>query len=294
MPPPGQAEQARRDPLSLVGRRLLVDPEHAVAVSHTPASQDVALRAAREGIVLLKNEGRLLPLPRDLGSVAVVGPNADDARNQLGDYTAGTVLQDVTTVLEGIRGLVSPATRITHVRGCDVIGDDGESVVEQVTRGASDTCEVPMLEIAKVCDPQFGGSNGVSVTLTGTDHPGAGDTGDDLIDAKLFQLVSDHTGGALNIEQEFRIGMNVAPPCGDLVVKLRKAIDRRHRYFPLNEQGARLPNFYAKINSRWIQWTNAHPVRRLSYCRPAGDQACEALLSEVLQAGINHHQTGTL
>ena len=82
--------------------KVLVDPEHAVAVSHTPASQDVALRAAREGIVLLKNEGRLLPLARDLGSVAIVGPNADDARNQLGDYTAGTVLQDVTTVLEGL------------------------------------------------------------------------------------------------------------------------------------------------------------------------------------------------
>jgi beta-glucosidase len=110
--------------------KVLVDPEHAVAVSHTPASQDVALRAAREGIVLLKNEGRLLPLARDLGSVAIVGPNADDARNQLGDYTAGTVLQDVTTVLEGIRGIVSPATRVTHVRGCDVIGDETDEIAE--------------------------------------------------------------------------------------------------------------------------------------------------------------------
>jgi beta-glucosidase len=108
--------------------KVLVDPEHAVTVSHTAASQDVALRAAREGIVLLKNEGRLLPLPRDLASVAVVGPNADDARNQLGDYTAGTVLQDVTTVLEGIRGIVSPATRVTHVRGCDVIGDETDEI----------------------------------------------------------------------------------------------------------------------------------------------------------------------
>jgi beta-glucosidase len=107
-----------------------VDPERAVAVSHTAESQDLALRAAREGIVLLRNEGGLLPLAKDLGSVAVLGPNADHARNQLGDYTATTVLQEVTTVLDGVRALVSPATRVTHVRGCDVIGDETDEIAE--------------------------------------------------------------------------------------------------------------------------------------------------------------------
>jgi len=108
----------------------LVDPEHAVRVSHTPASRDLALRAARESIVLLKNDGGLLPLRKDLGSVAVVGPNADHVRNQLGDYTATTVLQDVITVLEGVRGIVSPSTRVTHVKGCDVIGDGTNEIAE--------------------------------------------------------------------------------------------------------------------------------------------------------------------
>lgn len=110
--------------------KVLVDPERAVRISHTAESQALALRAAREGIVLLKNEGGLLPLRKDLGSVAVLGPNADHARNQLGDYTAKTVLQDVTTVLEGIRGIVSSSTRVTHVRGCDVIGDETDEIDE--------------------------------------------------------------------------------------------------------------------------------------------------------------------
>ncbi len=110
--------------------RVLVDPERAVRVSHTPESQALALRAAREGIVLLKNEGDLLPLRKDLGSIAVIGPNADHARNQLGDYTAKSVLQDVTTVLVGIRGIVSSSTRVTHVRGCEVIGDETDEIDE--------------------------------------------------------------------------------------------------------------------------------------------------------------------
>jgi beta-glucosidase len=102
----------------------LVDPERAVKVVHSPEHQDLALEAARESIVLLKNENRLLPLRKDLKSIAVIGPNADDARNQLGDYVSIAVLQDVTTVLEGIRAAVSPQTKVSYVKGCDVVGAD--------------------------------------------------------------------------------------------------------------------------------------------------------------------------
>jgi beta-glucosidase len=51
----------------------------------------VALRTARESIVLLKNDGALLPLDRNrLKRIAVIGPNADDPFAQLGDWTLGT------------------------------------------------------------------------------------------------------------------------------------------------------------------------------------------------------------
>ena len=62
-----------------------VNVDRAVQVVHSQANQDLALRAGREGIVLLKNDKNLLPLKKDLKSVAVIGPNADDVFNQLGD-----------------------------------------------------------------------------------------------------------------------------------------------------------------------------------------------------------------
>ena len=67
-----------------------VDVDRAVQVVHSRGNQELALRAGREGIVLLKNEKNLLPLKKDLKSIAVIGPNADDARNQLGDYSPKT------------------------------------------------------------------------------------------------------------------------------------------------------------------------------------------------------------
>ena len=101
-----------------------VDPVRAGEVSHTEASQHLALEASRQGIVLLKNEGGLLPLDRNISSIAVIGPNADDEKNQLGDYTSNVVLQDVVTVLEGIRNRVSGTTEVRYVKGCNVVGEE--------------------------------------------------------------------------------------------------------------------------------------------------------------------------
>jgi beta-glucosidase len=100
-----------------------VDPERAVRVTHTKESQDLSLQAAREGIVLLKNEKNLLPLKKDVRSIAVIGPNADHERNLLGDYVANKVLQDIVTVLEGVKAKVGGETRVEYVKGCDVIGN---------------------------------------------------------------------------------------------------------------------------------------------------------------------------
>lgn len=101
-----------------------VDPEHARRVIHTQNSREVALQAAREGIVLLKNENNLLPLKKDIKRIAVIGPNADNRLNQLGDYTSRVVPQEITTVLKGIRDKVTPATQVEYVMGCKVIGNE--------------------------------------------------------------------------------------------------------------------------------------------------------------------------
>jgi beta-glucosidase len=110
-----------------------VNPEKAREIVHASEHQELALQAAREGIVLLKNEGKLLPLNHNLHSIAVIGPNADDLRNQLGDYTSDVVLQEITTVLKGIRGKVGGGTRVEYVKGCDVKGEDLNEIQKAVS-----------------------------------------------------------------------------------------------------------------------------------------------------------------
>jgi beta-glucosidase len=114
-----------------------VDVDHGVQIMHSQASQDLALRTAREGIVLLRNEKNLLPLRKDLKSIAVIGPDADDAVGQLGDYTATPISQHVVTILEGIKEKVSPTTKITYAKGCDVMGDD-KTGFEEAMRAVKD------------------------------------------------------------------------------------------------------------------------------------------------------------
>ena len=101
-----------------------VDPQQAIKIVHTQAHQDLALTAAREGIVLLRNEQSFLPLRKDLKSIAVIGPDADNTLNQLGDYTAQAVTQPVITILQGIKARVSPQTRVLYAKGSDVMGAD--------------------------------------------------------------------------------------------------------------------------------------------------------------------------
>lgn len=109
-----------------------VDPQNAVDVSNTIEHQQIALEAAREGIVLLKNEGDLLPLSKNIRSIAVIGPNADDDKNQLGDYTSKVVLQDITTVLDGIKNKLPNGVRIDYVKGCNVLGEEFNEINKAV------------------------------------------------------------------------------------------------------------------------------------------------------------------
>jgi beta-glucosidase len=78
-------------------------------------NRQLALEAARESIVLLKNEKNTLPLRKDLKSIAVIGPNADEISVLLGNYNGSP--SRATTPLAGIRSRVSPGTKVLHTLG---------------------------------------------------------------------------------------------------------------------------------------------------------------------------------
>jgi beta-glucosidase len=103
----------------------MFDPPDQVPYSGIPYEvinceqhQALALQVARESLVLLKNEGNLLPLSKDVESIAVIGPNADDVTSLLGNYN-GTPLR-ASTPLAGIRAKVSTASKVYYARGCTI------------------------------------------------------------------------------------------------------------------------------------------------------------------------------
>ena len=88
-------------------------------VNQSPEHDALALRAARESIVLLKNNG-LLPLDRKkLKSIAVVGPTADEIMSLLGNYYGSPAAP--VTILQGIREAAGPDTKVLYSRGADLV-----------------------------------------------------------------------------------------------------------------------------------------------------------------------------
>ncbi len=136
-----------------------VDAGRAAEVFDTADQRALARRVAQKSMVLLRNAGDLLPLKKNVGSVAVIGPNADSVRNIVGDYSYpahmetlaqmsqlhdpfGTPAPDsvvvvetsvsMVSILEAIRGKVSPKTQVRYAKGCDVLGDSTEGFAEAV------------------------------------------------------------------------------------------------------------------------------------------------------------------
>jgi beta-glucosidase len=94
-----------------------VEPDHAVRITSSPEHQELALKAAQETIVLLKNDGNLLPLDlKKLKSLAVIGPNAADVH--LGGYSREP--SHKVSILEGIRQRVGPDIKVVYAEGCKI------------------------------------------------------------------------------------------------------------------------------------------------------------------------------
>jgi beta-glucosidase len=97
-----------------------VDLDKAKTALLLPEYRQAAREAARQSIVLLKNEGNFLPLAKDIKTIAVIGPLADDKADVLGCWHAHGMPRSAVTVLAGIKAKVSPTTEILYAKGCGI------------------------------------------------------------------------------------------------------------------------------------------------------------------------------
>jgi beta-glucosidase len=144
----------------------------------TPRSREVALRLARESVVLLANDDDVLPL-RPGARVAVVGPLADDPMGLLGCYSfpahigvrhPGTALGlEIPTVLTALRESLGA---VTHARGCEVRSDEADFTDAVAVAREADVCVVVVGDLAGLFG---GGTSGEGCDATSLVLPGAQD-----------------------------------------------------------------------------------------------------------------------
>jgi beta-glucosidase len=142
-----------------------VDPETEAAVilreDHVAAARD----AAQKSMVLLKNDGALLPLLDGIGTIAVIGPLADNQRDLLGAWSARGRAGDVVTVLEGIRRRAGSATTVNVAGGATVAGMERDGFAEAVEAARS-------ADVAIVVVGERGFDTGEAASRTEIDLPG--------------------------------------------------------------------------------------------------------------------------
>ena len=109
-----------------------VDEALAEAEVGTKENAQLAKQVALESAVLLKNDG-ILPFGNTINKVAVIGPNADNMYNQLGDYTAPQDPDRIVTILEGIRE--KGRAEVLYAKGCS-IRDENDADLEEAVRAA--------------------------------------------------------------------------------------------------------------------------------------------------------------
>ena len=96
-----------------------------------PKSLEVAEQAAAESMVLLKNEGSVLPL-ENVGTIAVIGPVANDSTQHLGNWGARARAEDVVGIIQGMNEEYAGKSKILTAKGCDFEGDDKSGFAEAV------------------------------------------------------------------------------------------------------------------------------------------------------------------
>lgn len=167
---------------------LFDDPYQTVKVIGRGGA--LSWRAAHESVVLLKNDG-ILPLKHDVKSIAVIGPNADNMYNQLGDYTAPQDPDKIVTVLEGIRARANAETKIFYAKGCS-IRDTNDADFESAIKAAK-SADVTILVVGGSSARDFKTSYESTGAAVVNDHISDMDCGEgyDRVSIELSGLQED-------------------------------------------------------------------------------------------------------
>ncbi len=98
----------------------------------------LAREVARESIVLLKNEGDVLPISKKAKNIALIGPLADNQADMLGSWSGAGRAEDVVTVLKGLKNALGSETTIKYTKGTEITSDDksGFAEAERIARNA--------------------------------------------------------------------------------------------------------------------------------------------------------------
>lgn len=104
------------------------EKELVMTEENLAAARDVA----KKSIVLLKNEAHALPLKKDIKTLAVIGPLADNQKEMIGSWSAAGDYTKAVTLLEGIKATVSPATKVLYAKGTNINDDSTKGISEAV------------------------------------------------------------------------------------------------------------------------------------------------------------------
>lgn len=171
-----------------------VDPAQAEKITNSPEHQQLALQAAHEAIILLKNQNGLLPLDKSrYKSIAVIGPNA--AEMHLGGYS--NVPGRGVSILQGIKDKVGSSAEVLYSLGCKITETDPDWNADKVVLGDPALNAKRIQEAVKVAQKAdisilvLGGNEQTSREAWAVEHPGDRDSldllgnQDDLVKAIL-------------------------------------------------------------------------------------------------------------
>jgi beta-glucosidase len=141
------------------------DAARARAVILSPEHRAAAREIARESIVLLKNDRHVLPLSKEVRTLAVIGSLAADSGAAIGNWSAQGRAEDAVSVLTGIRRAVSPRTTILYARGASPVDEDTTGIAEAVRLAGQ--ADVVVLVIGESPSQTAEASSRASIDLPG-------------------------------------------------------------------------------------------------------------------------------